>query len=268
MQFKQLLQSECAFYTIGRMRQLAQAHFGVNYGRRQMLRLARQLGMYCYKPQPRDYRQRDGASCRLKERIQAVADVLGMRGRDLSKLCIGFADESSQQLYGNTARLWSFERGLVKQVNTEKKKRNCFGFYALMGCSVLNFIGKGNQQTMRQMLQAIRAANQQAETIVVVWDNHRAHLTASVEAKAWELGIVLVNLPPYSPDLNPIERIWKQVKKAISEQTLIKTVEQLEEIINSTFASCCTKLSFAKSWIENIYNPVFENYPIPISDKL
>ncbi len=208
------------------MRHLAREHFRLDYGRRQMQRLARELNMYCYKPQPRDYRQKDGACGRLKDRVQAVADVLRMRGRDLSKFCIGFADESSQQLYGNTARLWSFERGLVKQVNTDKKKRNCFGFYALKGRSVLNFIGRGNQQTMRQMLEAIRAANQQAETIVVVWDNHSTHRTASVEAKALELGIVLVNLPTYSPDLNPIERIWKQIKKVISEEALIKCSSQ------------------------------------------
>lgn len=263
-----MLQSQGGFHTIGRMRNLAREHFGVNYARRQMQRLARGLNMYCYKPQPRDYRQKAGACCRLKDRVQAVADVLRMRGRDLSKLCIGFADESSQQLYANTARLWSFERGLTKQVNTDKKRRNCFGFYALVGRSVLHFIGRGNQQTMRQMLEAIRAANEEAETIVVVWDNHSAHLTDSVEAKAVELGIVLVNLPPYSPDLNPIERVWKQVKKAISENALINTVEELEKIISSTFESCCSKLSFAMSWIENIYNQVFENQPILISDKL
>lgn len=263
-----MLQSQGGYYTIGRLRNLAREHFGVKYGRRQMQRLARELNMYCYKPQPRDYRQQDGACCRLKDRMQAVADVLRMRGRDLSKLCIGFADESTQQLYGNSARLWSFERGLIKQVNTDKKKRNCFGFYALMGKSVLHFIGKGNQQTMRQMLEAIRAANQEAQTIVVVWDNHSAHLTESVEAKAVELGIVLVNLPPYSPDLNPIERVWKQIKKAISEEALIRTVEELENIISSAFESCCNKLSFARGWIENIYNHVFGNHPILISDKL
>ena len=84
-----------------------------------------------------------------------------------------------------------------------------------------------------------------------------------------ELGtVVLVNLAPYSPDLNPIERLWKQVKKATSEQALIKTVEELEEIISTTFESCCTKLSFAKSWIENIYKQVFQNCPIVISNKL
>lgn len=249
------------------MRNLAREHLGVSYGKRQMQRLARELNMYCYKPQPRDYRQAQEAAYKLKEKMKAVADVLGMRGRDLGKLCIGFADESSPQLHANSARLWSFERGLVKKVNTDKEKRNCFGFYALKGSSVLNFIGKGNQETMKMLLEAIREKNEKAETIIVIWDNHSTHLTKAVEAKAQELGIVLVNLPAYSPDLNPIERIWKQVKKEISEKALVHTIQELEQIITTTYENCCTRLSFAKSWIENIYNHVFENSPIPISDK-
>ncbi|WP_162056131.1 transposase [Pontibacter pamirensis] len=57
---------------------------------------------------------------------------------------------------------------------------------------------------------------QEAEMVVVVWDNHSAHLTRAVEAKAVVLGIVLVViLPPCSPNLNLIERIWKQVKKSM-----------------------------------------------------
>ncbi|WP_162056132.1 hypothetical protein [Pontibacter pamirensis] len=48
----------------------------------------------------------------------------------------------------------------------------------------------------------------------------------------------------------------------------MKTVEKLEEIASATFESCCGKLFFAKSWIENIYNQVSGNHPITISDKL
>lgn len=224
--------------------------------------------MYCYKPQPRDHRQPEDASEKLRERLRAVADVLGMKGRDLEKICIGFADESSPQLQANTARLWCLWQGLHKKVNTDKKRRNCFGYYALRGKSLICPIEKGNEQAMLEVLQAIREANADAETIVVIWDNYSAHLTQSVEAKAVELGIVLVNLPVYSPDLNPIERIWKQVKKAISQQAFIKTVHELEQIVKRTFDECCKKLSFAKSWIERIYNKVFINSPIAFSDKL
>jgi len=134
-----------------------------------------------------------------------------------------------------------------------------------MGRSVLTFIGKGNQQTMQRMLTAICAANEEGGNDC---GGVGAHLTASVEAKVLELGIVLVNLPPYSPELNLIERIWKQVKKAIGKHALVRTIEELENVIQTTFVTCYSKLSFAKSWIENIYNHVFEKYPIAISDKL
>ena len=43
-----------------------------------------------------------------------------------------------------------------------------------------------------------------------------------------------VFLPPYSPDLNPIESIWKSIKKVISRE-FIKDVDHLKFIIKRTF---------------------------------
>ncbi len=173
------------------MRKLVKADYGVSYGKRQMQRIPRQVGLYCYKPQPGDYRQPEKAGEKLKERLRAVADASGLKGKDLDQLCIGFADESSLQLHSNSARLWSTRKGMVKKVNTDKKRRNSFGFYALKGQSIISGIGKGNQETMVKMLTLIR----EAQTIIVIWDNHPAHLTPRVEQTAKDLQIVLVNLP-------------------------------------------------------------------------
>jgi putative transposase len=257
-----------ACWTTGQVRNLVKKQYGVSYGPRQMQRILRGLGLYCYKPQPRDFRQPQKADEKLKERLRAVLDALGLQGKDLEQLCIGFADESSPQLHSNSARLWSTRKGVIKKVNTDKKKQNSFGFYALKGKSVIASMGKGNQQNIVQMLTLIREANQQAQTIILIWDNHSAHLTPFVEQTAKQLQIVLVNLPPYSPNLNPIERIWKQIKKTISEAGLIQHIKQLEHVIQAAFKECASKLSFAKSWIENIWNQVFVNNPIPFSDKL
>jgi len=89
-----------------------------------------------------------------------------------------------------------------------------------------------------------------------------------VEQTAKPLPILLVNLPPYWPDVNPIERIWKQSKKTISQAGLIQHLIQLQALIQTTFKACSKKLSFARSWIDNICNTVFENNPIPFSDNL
>ncbi len=47
---------------------------------------------------------------------------------------------------------------------------------------------------------------------VVVLDNLAAHKDARVRQAVEARGAVLLFLPPYSPDLNPIEKAWSKVK--------------------------------------------------------
>jgi len=49
-----------------------------------------------------------------------------------------------------------------------------------------------------------------------------------------KLNISLVYLHPYSPDLNPIENVWKGVKSAVSERAP-PNVEVLKEVIAEVF---------------------------------
>ncbi|KAA0005162.1 MAG: IS630 family transposase, partial [Thermoplasmata archaeon] len=70
-----------------------------------------------------------------------------------------------------------------------------------------------------------------------------------VKAMAERLGITFVFLPPYSPDLNPIEFIWKSIKREISSMFLM-CKEELKEIVENLFYIFASSLSFAKAWIE------------------
>jgi len=63
------------------------------------------------------------------------------------------------------------------------------------------------------------------------------------------VGIYLVYLPPYSPDLNPIEFIWKSIKRIVSI-SFVENVEVPREIIERVFHRLAKRLSFAKSWIK------------------
>ncbi|MFZ2071794.1 MAG: transposase [Halobacteriota archaeon] len=49
--------------------------------------------------------------------------------------------------------------------------------------------------------------------IVIIIDNFSSHRAGDVLKEAEKLGIYLVFLPPYSPDLNPIEFVWKSLKR-------------------------------------------------------
>lgn len=158
-------------------------------------------------------------------------------------------DQSSPQLTANTQRLWSFTKPIVKK-NTTKIKANTFGFYTINGENVLDFKENSKKECVCEFLEKIRDENPD-KPIILILDNFRSHWANATREKAKELNIHLVFLPPYSPDLNPIEYIWKSIKKEISPK-LIKTKEELKEIIAKNFHQFSQKISFARRWIEKI----------------
>lgn len=50
---------------------------------------------------------------------------------------------------------------------------------------------------------------------IVVLDNLSSHKAAEVEEMIKAAGAALWFLPPYSPDLNPIEKMWSKVKEVL-----------------------------------------------------
>ena len=52
--------------------------------------------------------------------------------------------------------------------------------------------------------------------VVIIWDNAPCHIARMVQGHAAELGIELVALPGYSPDLNPIERLWDWMREEVT----------------------------------------------------
>jgi transposase len=65
---------------------------------------------------------------------------------------------------------------------------------------------------------------------VVVMDNLAAHKVAGVREAVEAAGCRLLYLPPYSPDLSPIEPMWSKVKQAL-RSAAARTVEALTEAV-------------------------------------
>ncbi|MBP5719137.1 MAG: IS630 family transposase, partial [Abditibacteriota bacterium] len=67
---------------------------------------------------------------------------------------------------------------------------------------------------------------------IVVMDNLRTHHIDEVRRLLSEAGVMLMYLPAYSPDLNPIEMMWSKVKailrkaKGRTEETLIAAIKE------------------------------------------
>ena len=67
---------------------------------------------------------------------------------------------------------------------------------------------------------------------VLVLDNGRFHQAKSLEIPE---NIVFVFLPPYSPELNPIERLWQDMKAKLFVQTY-KTLETMQAKVTEILA--------------------------------
>jgi len=132
--------------------------------------------------------------------------------------------------------------------NTDYIKSNAFAFYSINGSSVIDFMESSKAENVCEFLEKIVEYNQK-KRIILVLDNSRSHHADKTVRKARELKITLVFLPPYSPDLNPVEFIWKTIKREVSVR-FIQSKEHLRNIIKNEFIKVEKSLSFAKKWME------------------
>ena len=65
---------------------------------------------------------------------------------------------------------------------------------------------------------------------VVVMDNLSTHKVAGVRERIEARGASLLYLPPYSPDLNPIEKAWAKLKQGL-RTAAARTVDALDRAI-------------------------------------
>lgn len=81
---------------------------------------------------------------------------------------------------------------------------------------------------------------------VVVMDNLWAHKTPEVRAAIEAMGCSVLFVPPYSPDYNPIEKLWSKLK-GVLRRIAARTQEALDAAI--TEAAGAITASDAANWI-------------------
>ncbi|NOT80462.1 MAG: hypothetical protein HOP07_15835 [Bacteriovoracaceae bacterium] len=66
----------------------------------------------------------------------------------------------------------------------------------------------------------MRERNPNGEKIYFILDRGPSNKALSVRELAKKLNIEIVFLPAYSPNLNPIERLWKFLRKSFIQSVL------------------------------------------------
>jgi len=138
-----------------------------------------------------------------------------------------------------------------------KMKVNAMGYYSLNGKSVISFPENSRWESIISFIRKVRK-NNPGKAIIIVLDNLKSHKVEGVKVEAKGLGIELVFLPPYSPDLNPIEYVWKSIKRIIST-TFVRHVDDMRNTVKEASYRLTKKLSFAAAWLNKFLRPDY-NY--------
>ena len=109
--------------------------------------------------------------------------------------------------------LWSFTRIFVRAASG-RQRFNVLGAWNAVTRELIAVTNTTvvNTETMCELLRKIAALGLTGP-ITLVLDNARYQRNAVVQALATQLGITLLYLPSYSPNLNLIERLWKFIKR-------------------------------------------------------
>ena len=195
--------------------------FGVVYKIGGMTTLLHQLGFSYKKPK--------GVPGKAKREEQEV--FIEEYNKVKEKGLVYFADSTHPILNPVLSAGW-IRKGKEFDIKTNsgRQRVNINGAIELNTLSVVSrSCDRVNGSSMCDLLRAIRLRHQKARRICLILDNAPYNRSFRVKDLAKELGIKIMYLPPYSPNLNPIERLWKFMKREVMANRYFPDVETFQK---------------------------------------
>lgn len=177
-----------------------------------------------------------------RRHIKKVLDLLADPKSDVWAM-----DEVHFQQYGSAIRMW-IPPEMHDPVLLHHPTRKGVGYFGAVRLRDGRLVVRQerdsfNAVTCQAFLEELYTASRQAgQQVVVIADNARFH-HAKVH-KGWRESVAedfrLEFLPPYSPELNPIERVWKLTRRLCVHNQYFPTLDAVIKSLESRFAYWAT----------------------------
>ena len=147
-------------------------------------------------------------------------------------------DEVHFQRHSSLIRMWA-PKGQQPRVLSASTRQKVGYFGALdlkTGCLLTKEVPTFNAETFGGFLSYLLQHTQ--GKIHLILDNVRWHEAQDLSDFfiANRDRLVRVFLPPYSPELNPIERVWRITRRQVTHNRYFQSNEELETALTSHFA--------------------------------
>lgn len=206
----QQLQFEFALWTRDMIRQVISREFDVRLSAVSVGRLLRKLGLSPQKPLRRAYQQDQEAVTRWKdEEYPAIRKAAKQVGAS-----IFFADEASVRSDYHSGTTWA-PVGKTPVITKTGARFSMNLISAVSPRGELRFMTVKGRMTAPKFIDFLRRLLVGAEEpIFLIVDRHPVHRSSKVRrfVEATEGQLRLFFLPSYSPELNPDEQVWNNLK--------------------------------------------------------
>ena len=141
-----------------------------------------------------------------------------------------FEDEFSLSNTATLSHTWApiGEQPVISCKQIKRERVTGFGCVnPQTGQLVVNFAQKGNALTFKKHLKAVLRAYKDKRKIIVYVDNVRYHHAKSLKPFLQaHPNLEIRYLPAYSPDLNPVERVWWYMRKSITHNRYLSSLKE------------------------------------------
>jgi transposase len=236
------------FWTCGRVADILREEFGVSYSRSQVSRILKRLGWTPQVPITRAIRRDEEAIQRW--RVQSWPALKAKARRERRVLV--FVDESGFYLLPGVVKTYGpkGQTPVVDEWQTRDHLSVMAGVtpqgkvYSLVRPTSLNGL-----HSIEFLLHLGRLAG---DRLLVIWDGSPIHRRVELQEFVEEAGdaIHLEPLPPYAPDLNPVEWLWRHLKLVEMANLTCVDLEQLHMELHLALGRLREKRRLVPSFFE------------------
>jgi len=153
---------------------------------------------------------------------------------------VWFQDEARVGQRGTVSRIWA-QKGTRPRLVQQQQFTAAYIFGAICPKNSKTaglIMPKANTEGMQQHLDIISATVTPSKHALLTVDRAAWHLTTKLDMPT---NITIMPLPPYSPELNPVEQIWQQLRRTDLSNRCFKNYDEIVSVCCqawNAFAKC------------------------------
>ncbi len=215
-------------WTLGLLKERIKVVFGAVMSLEAVRCLVRALGFRKVSPRPLHPKADPQAQEDFRRNFSELAMSALPEGTDPASVDIWYEDEARIGQKGMLTRVWAL-RGSRPRVPRDHRYGHCYLFSAICpddGAAVGHVCDRANTQEMNRHLLDIGAAVPDGRHALVVLDGAGWHRSRELDCPE---NVSVLRLPPYSPELNPVETVFQFLKARHFANQVFETAEAVTE---------------------------------------